>query len=83
MSPRLRGLLSAILAVGVALPAASGCSRSFVAGSATGAAGAGALYEYSNKRQLDDLERAYQEGQISRDEYLRRRHNIESRSVVY
>lgn len=82
MSSGPRLLLSAILAVGLTLPAA-GCSRSFVAGSATGAAGAGALYEYSNKRQLDELERAYQEGQISRDEYLRRRHEVESRSVVY
>lgn len=83
MSPRSRLLLSMVVAIGVSLPAGAGCSRSFLAGSATGAAGAGAAYEYSNKRQLDSLERSYQEGQISRDEYLRRRDEIERRSIVY
>lgn len=60
-----------------------GCSKAFWGGTAAGVAGAGALYEYSNKEQIEELERDYEHGEISRDEYLRRRREIEDRSVVY
>ena len=62
---------------------AVGCSREVVGGTALGAGAAGAVYEYSNKEQLEDLERDYESGQISRDEYLRRKQEIEGRSLVY
>ena len=60
-----------------------GCSREVVGGAALGAGAAGAVYEYSNKEQLEDLARQYETGQISREEYLRRKQEIEGRSLVY
>ena len=59
------------------------CSKEFVGGVAAGGAVAGGAYEYSNKRQLDDLEEDYKEGKISREEYERRKREIEKRSLVY
>lgn len=61
----------------------TGCSTSFLGGAATGAAGSGAVYEYSNKRQIEDLEREYERGRIDEDEYERRRREIEERSLLY
>ncbi|MFW6244104.1 MAG: hypothetical protein ACOC15_03090 [Desulfovibrionales bacterium] len=51
----------------------SGCSKWFWGGAATGAAGAGAAYEYQNKRQMDQLEEDYEQGRIDREEYDRRK----------
>jgi hypothetical protein len=48
-----------------------------------GAGAAGAAYEYSNKRQIEQLDKDLQEGKISKEEYDRRRKEIESRSIVY
>ena len=48
-----------------------------------GAGAAGAAYEYSNKRQIEQLDKDLQEGKISKDEYDRRRKEIESRSIIY
>jgi len=56
----------------------SGCL--FLAGAG---AGGGAGYEYSNKRELEALERDYEAGRISKDQYLRRKEEIEERSLVY
>lgn len=50
---------------------------------ATGAAVGGAAYEYSNKRAMDELKKDWDSGQISRDEYERRKKEIEKRSLVY
>jgi len=48
-----------------------------------GAGAAGAAYEYSNKRALEQLDKDYREGKITKDEYDRRRREIEGRSIVY
>lgn len=69
------GLCLAVSAAGLA-----GCStREVVAGAAAG----GAAYEYSNKRAMDALREDYREGRITREEYERRKDEIEQRSLVY
>lgn len=80
MSSRI-SRLSLIVAAG-ALLALPGCA-SFVGGAAAGAAGAGAAYEYQNKRQLDRLEADLARERISRQEYERRRREIEKGSLIY
>lgn len=61
-----------------------GCgNRSLWGGAAVGAAAAGGAYEYQNKKAMDQLEEKYQAGEISREEYGRRKAEIEGRSVVY
>lgn len=71
-----------VLAALVAVLAVGGCS-SKAGNVAVGAGAAGAAYEYSNKRQIDNLDRELQEGKISKEEYDRRRKEIEGRSAVY
>ena len=61
----------------------SACSKEFVGGAAAGGAVAGGAYEYQNKDALDDLEDDFEEGKISREEYLRRKKEIESKSLIY
>lgn len=61
--------------------AVTGCS-SKLGNMAVGAGAAGAAYEYSNKRQMEELEKEYADGKISKEEYDRRRKEIEGRSVV-
>lgn len=69
-----------ILAVLLSLAAMTACStREVVSGAAGGATG----YELSNKRAMDALEDEYQSGRITRDEYERRKKEIEGRSAVY
>jgi uncharacterized membrane protein len=48
-----------------------------------GVAASGAAYEYSNKRAVDALEEDHREGLITREEYERRKDEIEQRSLVY
>ena len=48
-----------------------------------GAGAAGAAYEYSNKKQIEQLDKDLQEGKISKEEYDRRRKEIERRSIIY
>jgi osmotically-inducible protein OsmY len=62
---------------------AAGCSRGMLGGAAVGAAGAGAAYEYQNKKQMDQLEADYKAGRIDKDEYFRRKQQIESGSLIY
>lgn len=50
---------------------------------ATGAVVGGAAYEYSNKRAMDSLREDYRDGGMSREEYERRKQEIEDRSLVY
>lgn len=45
--------------------------------------GAGAAYEYQNKRELDQLKQDYEAGKINKQEYDQRRKEIENRSIVY
>lgn len=66
-----------VIAAGIGL---SACSTREIA---TGAAAGGAAYEYSNKRAMDQIEEDYKAGRISREEYDRRKHEIEKRSLVY
>jgi len=54
-----------------------GCAAAVGAGAAAGG------YEYSNKQQLDKLNQQYQDGKISKQEYLQRKNEIEQGSVVY
>lgn len=72
-----------IIAMSLAAALSLGCSREFVGGAAVGAGGAGAAYEYQNKSALDELEEDFESGQISKEEYLRRKKEIEERSLVY
>jgi len=60
-----------------------GCGRGTLGGAAIGAAGVGAAYEYQNKRQMDRLNEDFQAGRISKDEYDRRKKDIESGSIIY
>lgn len=78
-------MLRLFLIVVVSLPLvfAIGCSREVVGGAALGAGAAGAAYEYSNKERLEDLRQEYENGQISRDEYQRRKQEIEGKSLIY
>jgi hypothetical protein len=62
--------------------AAVGCS-SKAGNVAVGAGAAGAAYEYSNKHQIEQLDKDYKEVNITKDEYDRRRKEIENRSLVY
>lgn len=57
-----------------------GCQ--FLGGAAVGAGATGAAYEIQNERALDELERDYRAGRISRDEYLDRKNDIEKRSII-
>lgn len=50
---------------------------------AVGAAGAGTAYEYSNKKQLDELEEDYKAGNIDQEEYESRRQQIDEGSIIY
>lgn len=74
-------LLMAIMIIPLLL--FSSCSRGVVGGAALGAGAAGAVYEYSNKKALEDLKEDYRAGRISAKEYERRKKEIEDRSVVY
>ena len=60
-----------------------GCDSRFLGGAGIGAAGAGAAYEYQNKEQLERLEDDLNAGRITRDEYVRRKEEIESGSLIY
>ncbi|MHB1141613.1 MAG: SHOCT domain-containing protein [Sulfuricaulis sp.] len=59
----------------------TGCS-SKAGNIAIGAGAAGAAYEYQNKRAMDELNRDYQAGTVSKEEYERRKNEIEKRSIV-
>jgi hypothetical protein len=60
-----------------------GCSGEFWGGTAVGALGAGAGYEYSAKRQMDSLEDDRKAGRISSEEYQDRKRQIERGSLIY
>jgi len=74
---------AAIAAVLAAAGATAGCSTNEVAGGLLGGAAVGGAYEYSNKRALEDLREEYESGEITREEYERRRRDIEKRSIIY
>lgn len=74
----------ALLAIGMAstVLTLAGCSKEFVGGAAAGALGTGAAYEYQAKKEMDQLNKEYQNGQISKEEYERRKKEIESHSIT-
>jgi hypothetical protein len=65
----------------VASMAQWGCE--FLGGAAVGSLATGAGYEYNSKRQMDRLEDDYRSERISRQEYERRKSQIEKGSIVY
>jgi hypothetical protein len=71
------------MALAATIAVTSGCSKSFFGGAAVGAGGAGAAYEYQNKKALADLEKDFEEGRIDQEEYLRRKKEIQERSLIY
>jgi hypothetical protein len=60
-----------------------GCSKEVIGGAAVGAAGVGAAYEYQNKKQMDRLEEDFKAGTITKEEYLKRKEDIKSGSIIY
>lgn len=60
-----------------------GCSPAFWGGTAVGALGTGAGYEYNAKRQMDQLEDDRKAGRISSEEYQDRKRQIERGSIIY
>lgn len=60
-----------------------GCSPEFWGGTAVGALGTGAGYEYNAKRQMDRLEDDFKSGRIGREEYQDRKRQIERGSLIY
>jgi hypothetical protein len=58
-----------------------GCE--FLGGAAVGSLATGAGYEYNSKRQMDRLEDDYRHERISRQEYEKRKSQIEKGSIIY
>lgn len=65
----------------VALMGTAGCA-SDAGNVALGAGAAGAAYEYSNKREIDKLDKERDEGKISSDEHNRRTEDVKDRSLI-
>ncbi len=76
----MSALLIFFMTSGVAV---SGCSKAFWGGAAAGAVGTGAVYEYKKKQQMDKLEAQRAAGEISQDEYQKRKAEIEKGSIIY
>ena len=79
MKTKLQHCLLLVTVISLAIFA--GCE--FLGGAAAGAAGTGAAYEYSAKRQMDKLEEDYEEGNITKEEYETRKKQIEEGSIIY
>ncbi len=67
----------------IAAFATVGCSNRAAVGTAVGAGVAGIGYEAYNKKRIEDNEEDFREGRITREQYEKRKHEIEDRSVVY
>ena len=59
----------------------AGCE--FIGGALVGAGATGAGYEYNSYRQMQQLEDDYKNEKISREEYEKRKQQIEAGSIVY
>ncbi|MCF8061014.1 MAG: hypothetical protein K9M82_00725 [Deltaproteobacteria bacterium] len=75
--------LCVLITIALLATGAIGCSKSFWGGAAVGAAGAGAAYELQKKKQMDRLEEDFEQGRISREEYLERKKEIQEGSIIY
>lgn len=62
--------------------ALGGCSTAFWGGAAAGAVGTGAVYEHRNRQARDDLEKAFERGEISKEDYLRRKKELDRTSIL-
>jgi hypothetical protein len=77
-------MLSGALALTVmASVVVTGCGGDRTRGAVVGGAVVGGAYEYQNKQALDKLEKDYEQGKISYDEYKRRKKEITKRSLIY
>jgi hypothetical protein len=65
-----------LLLATVTLPL-GGCAALVGAGATAGA------YEYQNKEAIDELDSAYERGELNRNDYLRQREDVGDRSLVY
>ena len=52
-------------------------------GAVVGAGAAAGAYEYKQKEQMEKLDQDYAAGNISREEYRRRKEMIEEGSIIY
>ena len=78
-----RHMIVFFLTLAMTAPVMTGCSRELLGGAALGAAGAGAAYEYQHKEQMERLDEDFEAGRIDREEYERRKDEIESGSLIY
>ena len=63
--------------------AASGCvPAAILGGAAVGAAGTAAVVEQRKKVALAELDEQFEQGKISKEEYLQRKHEIENTGAV-
>ena len=79
-----RNVTARILALALCLACGpvTACSPAFWGGAAVGAVGTGAAYERRNRKAMDDLERAFERGEITKEDYLKRKRELEKSSVV-
>jgi uncharacterized membrane protein len=73
---------SLALALCLACGSMTACSPAFWGGAAVGAVGTGAAYEHKNAKAMRELDRALERGDISKEEYLKRKDELEKSSVV-
>lgn len=59
----------------------AGCGG-FLGGAAVGGAGAAGAYEYQHREELKELEEDFEQGRITREEYLERKQEIRDRSIT-
>jgi hypothetical protein len=76
----MKKYLALLMLIGMGFTQA-GCA--FLGGTAVGALGAGAGYEYQAKRQMDRLDEDLRNEKISRREYEERKAQIEKGSIIY
>ncbi|MBI3324719.1 MAG: hypothetical protein HYZ92_05515 [Candidatus Omnitrophica bacterium] len=72
-----------VVVIALASLAQWGCSGEFLGGAAGGALGTGAAYEVSAKRQLDQLNRDYEGGKMTSQEYQIRKSQVQRGSLIY
>jgi len=74
--------LALALTLAICTPTLVACSPAFWGGAAVGAVGTGVGYERQNRKAMDRLDRQFERGEISREEYLERKRELEKGSVV-
>ena len=77
------GELIVLTMMALVLVGMTSCSPEFYGGGAVGAAGASAAYEVQAKRQLDQLNRDYEGGKMTAQEYELRKDQVRRGSLIY